>query len=79
MLENGLEKYPATETCKRDMAASANERHVATLPLENEAALNRGAWHPELVNWAIMWEVVLSMRRRWVEYYLLKMITNYLW
>ena len=48
------------------------ERHIAMQPLELGTVLSRAAWHPEMADWAIMWETVLNFRRRWVEYYLSK-------
>ena len=48
------------------------ERHIAMQPLELRTVLSRAAWHPDMADWAIMWEAVLYFRRRWIEYYLSK-------
>ena len=44
--------------------------HIATKPLSVRTLLDRAVWHPDRAEWALNWELVLHLRRKWMEYYL---------
>ena len=58
------------------MEARPGDMHAVMGLPDREVIISKGERHPDLAYWAIMWEAKLYMKRKWVDYYMVKIVTD---